>query len=183
MFERIKHGSQIQRLTICAMLIALGVVLKGLLSVSVPAAFTSFGVKSMNIGFGMLPILLLCVLYGPLYGMAGALAWDILSALLFPMGAFEPWFSFSACLFGLITGIFFMKTRADSPKYSTGYILMTCAVGQICYSVIFNTLLLIWLFGLPPVPLFIARTLENLIMIPLNTLIISYLINKLKAIK
>ena len=34
-----------------------------------------------------------------------------------------------------------------------------------------------------PVPLFIARTLENLIMIPLNTLIISYLINKLKAIK
>ena len=75
MFERIKHGSQIQRLTICAMLIALGVVLKGLLSVSVPAAFTSFGVKSMNIGFGMLPILLLCVLYGPLYGMAGALAW------------------------------------------------------------------------------------------------------------
>ncbi|NLB61817.1 MAG: folate family ECF transporter S component [Clostridiales bacterium] len=178
MFERIKHSSQIQRITICAMLIALGVVLKGVLSVSFP--ITSLGVKSMNIGFGMLPILLICVLYGPLYGCAGALSWDVISAFVFPMGGFQPWFSISAALFGLITGMFFIKTPSE--KYTTLRIFTACAVGQIAYSVIFNTFLLIWLFNLPAKPLFIARSLENLIMIPLNTLILSLIINKLKVI-
>ena len=78
-----------RRLAFCALLTALGVVLGGLLSI--PAM--PLGSYTLKIGLGVLPVIVTAVLYGPLYGgTVGALT-DLLQALIFPKGAYMPWFT------------------------------------------------------------------------------------------
>ena len=98
-------------LVTCAMLTALGVVLGGLLSI--PAM--PLGSYSLKIGFGALPVIVAGVLYGPYYGaIVGALT-DFIQAMIFPKGAYMPWFTIVGMLFGLIPGLFFMKKQ--EPKF------------------------------------------------------------------
>ena len=96
--NRLSNHQKIVRLVVCAMLTALGVVLGGLLSI--PAM--PFGSYTLKIGFGVLPVIIAGVLYGPGYGaIVGALC-DLLQALIFPKGAYMPWFTVVGALFGLI---------------------------------------------------------------------------------
>ena len=84
--NRLTNHQKIVRLVVCAMLTALGVVLGGLLSI--PAM--PFGSYTLKIGFGVLPVIIAGVLYGPGYGaIVGALC-DLLQALIFPKGAYMP---------------------------------------------------------------------------------------------
>ena len=139
--NRLTNHQKIVRLVVCAMLTALGVVLGGLLSI--PAM--PFGSYTLKIGFGVLPVIIAGVLYGPGYGaIVGALC-DLLQALIFPKGAYMPWFTVVGALFGLIPGLFFIKRQ--TPTFLR--ILLAVAVGQIVGSVICNTLLVIWLYGSP----------------------------------
>ena len=62
--NRLTNHQKIVRLVVCAMLTALGVVLGGLLSI--PAM--PFGSYTLKIGFGVLPVIIAGVLYGPGYG-------------------------------------------------------------------------------------------------------------------
>ena len=99
--------SSILKLVVCGLLTALGVILGGLLSI--PAM--PFGSYTLKIGFGVLPVLLAGVLFGPVYGgIVGALT-DLLQALLFPKGAYMPWFTLVGIFFGLIPGLFFMRKQ------------------------------------------------------------------------
>ena len=91
---------------------ALGVVLGGLLSI--PAM--PLGSYTLKIGLGVLPVIVTAVLYGPLYGgTVGALT-DLLQALIFPKGAYMPWFTVIGALFGVIPGMFFVKSQKPTLK-------------------------------------------------------------------
>ncbi|MBQ7112665.1 MAG: folate family ECF transporter S component [Clostridia bacterium] len=158
-------------IVICGLLIALGVILMGPLSL--PAL--PFGTYSLNIGFGSLPIILSGVLFGPVYGAIVAMLTDLLQVLLFPKGAFMPWFTLSAMFFGLIPGLFFMKRR----KVTFPYLLLAITPGQLLSSVLLNTFLLVKLYGLPW-SLMTLRLMEQAIMIPLYAVLI-YAIIKLLA--
>ena len=130
-------------LVTCAMLTALGVVLGGLLSI--PAM--PLGSYSLKIGFGALT--------------------DFIQAMIFPKGAYMPWFTIVGMLFGLIPGLFFMKKQ--EPKFIR--ILLAVAVGQIVSSVICNTILIAWLYGLPLWQTMLARAINQAVMIPLYSII------------
>lgn len=158
-------------IVVCGLLTALGVILMGPLSL--PAL--PFGTYSLNIGFGSLPIILSGVLFGPVYGAIVAMLTDLLQVLLFPKGAFMPWFTLSAMFFGLVPGLFFMKRR----KVTLPYLLLAIAPGQLLSSVLLNTFLLVKLFGLPW-SLMPLRLVEQLIMIPLYAVLI-YVIIRLLA--
>ena len=169
-----------KRLTVSALLVALGVILSRFLSIPV----SLFGTYSFNIGFGMLPILLLAVLYGPLYGCIGAAAWDLLGAILFPKGAFVIWFTFAAAALGLVTGLFFASPSSD--KYlkrpaTFKRTILAIACGQIVYSVILNTMLIAILYHVPVKALLIPRLIENAIMIPVNTILVIALLKALSG--
>ena len=123
--NRLTNHQKIVRLVVCAMLTALGVVLGGLLSI--PAM--PFGSYTLKIGFGVLPVIIAGVLYGPGYGaIVGALC-DLLQALIF--------------------------------------------------SVICNTLLVIWLYG-SPWQIVYARIINQAVMIPLYSALV-YLCMKVIA--
>ena len=158
--NRLTNHQKIVRLVVCAMLTALGVVLGGLLSIP-------FGSYTLKIGFGVLPVIIAGVLYGPGYGaIVGALC-DLLQALIFPKGAYMPWFTVVGALFGLIPGLFFIKRQ--TPTFPR--ILLAVAVGQIVGSVICNTLLVIWLYG-SPWQIVYARIINQAVMIPLYSALV-----------
>ena len=160
-----------KRLVTCALLTALGVVLGGLLSI--PAM--PLGTYSLKIGFGVLPVILSGVLYGPGYGaMVGGLT-DFIQAMIFPKGAYMPWFTVIGVLFGLIPGLFFAKKQ--EPKFLR--LLLAVFTGQIVGSVICNTLLLMWLYSLP-FEIIYARLINQAVMIPIYTVLTFYCVKLLK---
>lgn len=160
-----------QRLVICALLTALGVVFGGLLSF--PAM--PLGVYSLKIGFGVLPVILTGVLFGPAYGaMVGGMT-DFLQAMIFPKGAYVPFFTVIGTLFGLIPGLFF--TGGREPRFLR--ILAAVATGQITASVILNSLLLIWLYNLPW-EAFIPRMINQAFMIPIYSVLVYCCVKLLK---
>ena len=150
-------------LVVCGLLTALGVILGGLLSI--PAV--PFGSYSLKIGFGVLPVILSGVLFGPAYGgIVGALT-DLIQALLFPKGAYMPWFTVVGIFFGLVPGLFFMKKQ--KPTF----------VRLLFGSVFLNTLLLVELYG-SPWQLIWVRLANQAVMIPLYAALL-YAVCKLLA--
>lgn len=170
--KAVSKQPDIKKLCVCAMLIAVGVVLSGALVIP----DFSMGGYSMKIGFGALIPILVGVLYGPSYGaMAGALV-DLLQALLFPKGAFVPWFTIVAAFSGLIPGLFFIK-RNHAPGIV--HILLATLAGQFICSVVMNTALLTWLYNMPWWSLVGKRAINQAIMIPMYTVIIWFIVKLL----
>lgn len=155
----------IRRLCVCAMLVAIGVILSGVLSV--PSFM--LGQYSMKIGLGALATILAGVLYGAGYGaIVGALV-DIIQAMLFPKGPYVPWFTIVAMFSGLIPGLFFMR-RKHLPIWWV--ILIAVFAGQVTCSVFANSLLLVSLYNIPWEILITPRVINQAIMIPVYTVLI-----------
>lgn len=169
-----------RRLVLCALFVALGVVFGGLLNI--PAM--PFGVYSVKIGLGTLPVILSGVLFGPVYGgIVGGLT-DFLQAMLFPKGAYLPWFTLTGVLFGLIPGLFFIKRQ--KPAFLR--ILLAVFSGQVIGSVLLNS----WLIYTTSTsrasdltfPLFLVpRIINQSIMIPVYAVLVYYLVKALRRIR
>lgn len=156
-----------KRIVLCALFTAIGVLLGGVLSIP---AFP-LGTYSLKIGFGVLPVILSGILYGPLYGgIVGGLT-DLLQALLFPKGAYMPWFTVVGIFFGLIPGLFFLKRQPLTFRR----LLLCVASGQLFGSVLCNTLLMVVLYGLPLAGILPARLINQAVMIPLYTCLLYWL--------
>ena len=175
---------QVKRLVISALLVALGVVLSRLLSYP---TLTLAGNLSAMIGLGPLPIILLAYLYGPLWGGVGAFVWDVLGALIFPMGAFNPMFSIAAFIFGVVCGMFFLYTNKREKFLSSPlWVLLATAVSLFVYTGLLNTTLLAlyyakdmsfgvaWIFYFPP------RAIEVAFEIPVFSILLTYLLELLR---
>jgi len=176
------HGSHyyILRICVCAMLIAIGVLLSGPLSIP----DFSLGTYSMKVGLGSLAAILAGVLYGPLYGaIVGGLV-DFLQAMLFPKGAFVPWFTLVAVLSGLIPGLFFCVRRRTVPTWMLLLrIFIATLVGQAVCSVGLNTYLLYKLYSIPWQALIIKRIVNQAVMVPVYSLLIWGIMSILKGSK
>ena len=170
----------ILRICVCAMLIAIGVLLSGPLSIP----DFSLGSYSMKVGLGSLAAILSGVLYGPLYGgIVGGLV-DFLQAMIFPKGAFQPWFTVVAVLSGLIPGLFFAFKRRSRPAWLLLIrIFVATLVGQAICSVGLNTLLLYKLYGLPWQALLTKRAVNQAVMVPVYSLLIWGIMSILKGSK
>lgn len=86
----------ILRICICAMLIAMEIVLN---------RFLSINTMGLKIGFAFLPPMLAAMLYGP---GTSALIWaasDFLGAILYPIGPYHPGFTICAAMMGFVMGI------------------------------------------------------------------------------
>jgi len=168
--ERVWTRDKTRRLVVCALLTALAVVLSGLSLPQFP-----FGIYSLKLSFGVLPVILSGVLFGPAYGaMVGGLT-DFLQALIFPKGPYVPFFTVIGTLFGLIPGLFFM--RGQEAKFPR--VLLAVAAGQLIASVGLNSLLLSWLYSIPW-ETFILRVINQAVMIPIYAVLVYYCVRLLK---
>ena len=88
---------------------------------------------NLKIGFSFVPIVVAAILYGPIAGgLVGAIG-DVISAILFPVGAYFPGFTLTAFLTGAVFGWFFRK------KVSVLNVVFSVLMVQILISQFLNT--------------------------------------------
>ena len=102
------NKKSVQAIVFTGLMVALGIVLSQIVSISLPNASSPI----IKFGIGYLPIIIISILYGPVYGVLAAISQDLIG--FFMIGAangqiFHLGFTLNAILYGLIPGLFFRK--------------------------------------------------------------------------
>lgn len=100
-----KELSKIQSVTICALMLAIRVVLGYFSNLTLGIT------PDIKIGFNFLPIAITAILCGPVGAMIVGGMGDLLSFLLAPMGFYFPGWTVSGLLVGLLYGLFLYKSK------------------------------------------------------------------------
>jgi len=162
-----------------ALLAALGAVFSAFLSIELAPA----GMKTIEISLTPVPVMLAGMLFGPI---AGGLVGFVADTAGFFMGvqhgAYNPLFSVTMALFGIIAGLFYLKSKQNNIWKTTGAV----TAAQVVCSVILNTML-IWLFygeyiGVSFGALIGTRAIGALIELPLYAWILMMLAAALKPL-
>lgn len=170
-----KNIFNLRTLIVLALLAGLGAVFKAFLSFD----FTPSGFKEVDISLAPVPVMLSGILFGPLAGgLVGFVAETAGFFMEAPAGGYNPVFSITMALFGVIAGLFYLKSEKNSIWKATSLSITV----QIVCSVIINTLA-IWLFyGAPLIPLLIKRSVGALIELPLYAWLLMVLIEALRPL-
>lgn len=146
-------------LTDAALLVAIGIIL-GFLKIPVTSL--------IEIRLESLPTCIAGFIFGPaVAAVVGALT-DIGSYLVKPTGPFFPGFTISYILTGIIFGVFL---HGKEPAVKR--ILLAVTVNTLLVNTLLNGFWLSFLYGMPFGAVIAARIVKQLIMIPINTLIIT----------
>jgi ECF transporter S component (folate family) len=138
--------------------------------------FLSISTPITRIGFGFVPVVMLAILFGPLYaGFAAALA-DFFGAILFPIGPYFPGFTLSAFLTGLIFGLYLYN---KPPKWWRA-VAASLTVGVVS-ALGLATLWLHMLYGKGFAILIPARLTQFAVMVPVQVIIITMLCYRVGA--
>lgn len=138
-----------KKIAVSAVMIALEIVLSRWLSIQL---------YNIKIGFSFIPVMLVSYLFGPVCGVVVASISDLIGALLFPIGAFFPGFTFSAALVGLVYGLFLYK-KCSVPRIIAAVLIRRVLIGQFL-----DTLWISMLYGTPYKEMFITRLVQTAIM-------------------
>ena len=124
----------------------------------------------IEIRFGNIPVAIGGALFGPAVGgILGAFA-DILGYLVKPTGAFFPGFTISAAVSGVIFGV---VLHAGNGRVTVLRIFLAELLYTVIVGMCLNSLNLSILYGTPFLATFSARLLKEIVMLPINTLILS----------
>lgn len=146
----------IKKMVLTAMLIAVEIVLSRFCSIATPI---------VKIGFAFLPIVVVAMMFGPLYaGIAGAAA-DFIGAILLPIGVYFPGFTLTAFLAGLTYGFFLYQ----KPKRLVRISIMVLAVSLFLHLGL-NTVWIWMITGKGFLAIIPTRILQTGIMIPVMIL-------------
>ena len=125
----------LRTLIMMALLAALGAVFSAFLSIELAPT----GFKVVEISLTPVPVMLAGMLFGPLAGgMVGFVADTAGFFMGAQIGAYNPAFSLTMALFGVIAGLFYMKTQ----KNTVWRVTLAAGTAQIVCSVVLNTALL-----------------------------------------
>ncbi|MBN7774157.1 folate family ECF transporter S component [Clostridium aminobutyricum] len=165
-----RNDSQLKRLVIIGLFIAMEIILTRFCSISTPI---------VRIGFGFLPVAMLSILYGPIWaGIAYALG-DILGMMIFPSGPYFPGFTLTAFLTGITFGLLLYK-KPITWKRAFIAAFIVCGV----WNLLLDTYWIYILTGKGIIALLPARLIKVAFAIPTQTILIPLVWNKcLKKIK
>ena len=116
-------------------MVAIGIILTYFLSVTIPPT----GAAIIRFGIGYLPLILISILYGPIYGLMAGISQDLLGIFLIGAPvygyAFSPVYTFNAALYGVLPGLLFqLRFRRDKLLFFwLNYALLTLFVGVAGY--------------------------------------------------
>lgn len=141
-------------LTICAVLLALRVVL----------GFVSFGTDVYRVTFSHLPVFICSYIFGPIpAAIVGALG-DIVTLIVKPTGALNLGITFSEMMVGFIGGLFLYKHRVNLIRT-----IIACVTTSVICSLGITTLSIIVMYNITqPWIMFVSRVITNLITVPIN---------------
>ena len=150
------------------MFVAIEVVLSRFLSINTPF---------VKIGFAFVPCVLCAVLYGFGPTVILEILADLLGATLFPSGSFFPGFTLTAALRGATYGLLLGK------KQSPARILIAVVFNQLALGLCMNTLWISILYGSSFGALLVTRMVQNLVLIPVEFVVITAVVKFGKRVK
>ncbi len=156
---------KLRTITVCGLMAAIAVALSYFASIEIG--------NYIRIGFSGIPNRLVDTLFGPVVGGCFGGALDIIKYLIKPTGVYFPGFTFDAVLGGILYGSFLYKKPLSLPR-----ILLAKLVVIIVCNIFFNTLWISILYGKAFMALLPARVLKNVIMWPVDSLIL-FLVTRL----
>ncbi|MFA5676598.1 MAG: folate family ECF transporter S component [Christensenellales bacterium] len=165
----------LRTLIIMALFAALGVALKAFFSLQIAPA----GLKTAEVSLTPIPVMLSGIFFGPVAGFLVGLVTDIGGFFIgAQMGAYNPLFSISMGLFGVIAGLFYLKSQKNTTWKATAAV----AAAQITVSVVINTII-IWLsFGVPLPGLLATRLVGAAVELPVYVWLIMLLTESLRPL-
>ena len=138
----LQNRNSLTAMLCCALLTAVGVVLK----IFVTFNITLGAVIINRLGVHLLVIYLAAILFGPAYGaITGALV-DFLSSVLAPVGAYNPCYTLTLALAGLLIWLFYQKVFGRVPRIFWR-VMLTVAAVQILFIWPVNTLWTVIFYG------------------------------------
>lgn len=163
-YEEFKN---VRTVTTCAMFGALAVIL-GYFTVQIG--------DFIKIGFSSLPNEAVAWLFGPVAAPLFGAAMDLIKYMIKPTGAFFPGFTLTAAVAGFINGIFLYR----KPLKLVRVFGVKLAVILIC-DIFLNTLWLSVLYGKGFMALLPLRVLKNMIMWPIESVLMFSVIRALES--
>ena len=167
--ESFHELKKLRNLTVLAMLMALQLVLSLYASIQLS--------DSLKLSFAFIASAVIGMLYGPFCaGLIGGLV-DVLQAVIRPTGPFFPGFTVTAILTGIIFGCFLYKNR---PTLARIILAKTCV--NLFMNVLLNSYWLYVLYGYGFFALLPTRALKNLILLPVEALLLYLLLPQIVKI-
>lgn len=157
----------------CALLVALGTVLKMYVTFNI----TLGAVIISRVGFHLLTVYLAAMLFGPVCGMITGALVDFLSSILAPVGAYNPIYTLTLLLTGLLIWICYeLLFKRVKPAFLR--ILLTVLLVQALFVWPINTLWTVVFYGSQKGfwGLLISRAPSLLFYVPVFTLALSALV-------
>jgi ECF transporter S component (folate family) len=148
------------------LLVALAVVLTRILGINVLTA---------KIGFGFIPIIIAAMCYGPIYAAIIYAMADVIGVLLFPAGAFNPFFTLTAALAGAVWGLILFRKAPASQWTTLGLSFLAALINNLVFSLAANSFLIHIFYDVALASLIPTRLIQIAIMIPLQTAFIAVL--------
>ena len=157
------HIKKPKTLVICAMMVALNIVL----------GFYTLTLSSyLRIGFGFMTQPVVTILYGPLVGCMTGMLQDILSFILNPTGGYIPAYTLCVGISGMIYGLMLYNKPV-----SLWRVFITKLIIVVFSNIILNSIALAPTVGSGFIGILPARVLKNLILLPIQTIAV-YIIFK-----
>lgn len=141
------------------------------------ARFLSINVWNTKIGFAFLTVFVAAYIYGPIGGAIVGGAGDLIGALLFPVGPFYPAFTITACLVGIIFGLFLHH------KDNIKNIVLAVLINELVLSLLLNTFWISVLYNASFNALLVTRSIQAIIMIAVEIISIKLLIKALPSLE
>ena len=125
----------------------------------------------IEIRFGSLPLSVAGFLFGPVVGgIVGAIA-DVGGYLIRPTGPFFIGFTISSITSGIIFGLMLHKKEVTLTR-----IIITEVLQMLIVNMLLNTTWLSMLYGKAFIPLVISRIAKELIMLPINCALVTFIL-------
>ena len=170
-----KQIFSLRTLIILALLAAIAALFKAFFSIQIAPA----GLKAVDVSFTPIPVMLAGIFFGPLAGFITGFVADTAGFFMgVQVGAYNPIFSITMGLFGVIAGLFYSR----SPKNSIWKATAATATAQIIVSAVLNTLV-VWLYyGVSLAVLLPTRLIAAAVELPIYAWLLMLLIEALKPL-
>ncbi len=160
--------SKNKKIILLSLLLAILIVLSRFLSIKTPI---------IKISFGFIPIMLCATWLGPWWTILLCILGDLIGATLFPTGAYFVGYTISTGISGLIYGLFLYKKQPN--KYSNKIFILRIIISVVLVAIVegmlLNTLWTSIVVGKAFYVLFATRAIKQLVMIPINIIVFSFI--------
>ncbi len=165
----------VRTLAIMGLLAALGAVFSAFLSIELN--FT--GVKTVEVSLTPIPVMLAGIFFGPLAGGIVGFVADTAGFFMgIQVGAYNPLFSLTMALFGVIAGLFYLRAKKNTIWKATG----ASFTAQIVCSVVLNTLIISLFYGVRLAVLLPPRLIGAAVELPFYAWLLMTLVESLTPV-